>query len=376
MSNILLSVVLPTFNERDNIIVLVDRIKRALSSDLDFEIIFVDDSTDDTKDLITLESLKDSRVKLIRRNQEDRTGLATAIVRGIQEAQGLYVACLDSDLQHPPEAIPILFKKAILENAHIVIGARYVSGGDSAGLSGIYRRIISIFTKYFIQIIFIPTRLTTDPGSGFFLFRKNILAPGGGIVLRPTGFKILIEILMRGIYDPAKVFDVPYKFQSREFGSSKASFNQGISFIKHVIVLFYSVPEAGRFIKFCIVGGTGVIINLGTLYILSDIFHINQDVAWFISILVSVFNNYKLNSIFTYNDKKSSSYKESMYRMFMYYTLSFVTLLFNFLIFKVGIHVGLYYLISALLGILLSTILNFILLTKIIWGNKFVNVSS
>lgn len=371
--NIVLSIILPTFNERGNIVALVERIKRALSRDLDFEILFVDDSTDNTHEIIAQEKRKDDRIRLIRRREENRTGLATAVIRGIDDARGEYVVCLDSDLQHPPEIIPALLEKAILEKAHIVVGARYLVGGGSAGLGSAYRRFVSLAVKYFTQIIFIPTRLTTDPGSGLFLFQRNIL--GGGLaVLRPIGFKILIEILVRGQYDVTKVFDVPYSFQSREAGSSKANFKQGTDFIKHLWLLFSTVPEAGRFIKFCIVGGSGVVVNLGILYILAEHWGVRQNLAWFIAVSVSIFNNFILNSLFTYSDKKSLSRKESIRRMMAYYALSFVTILFNFSMFRFGIFIGLNYIVAALFGILFSTAFNFILVTKVVW-RKIVSVA-
>lgn len=362
----MLSIILPTFNERGNIVALVERVKQALSRDLDFEILFVDDSTDDTHEIIAQEKRKDDRIRLIRRREENRTGLATAIIRGIDDACGEYVVCLDSDLQHPPEIIPVLLEKAISEKAHIVVGARYLAGGGSAGLGSAYRRFISLAVKYFTQIIFIPTRLTTDPGSGLFLFQRNILG-GELVVLRPIGFKILIEILVRGQYDVTKVFDVPYNFQSREVGSSKANFKQGADFIKHLWLLFSTVPEAGRFIKFCIVGGSGVVVNLGILYILAEYWGVRQNLAWFIAVSVSIFNNFILNSLFTYSDKKSLSRKESIRRMVVYYALSFVTILFNFSMFRFGIFLGLNYIVAALFGILFSTALNFILVTKVVW---------
>lgn len=115
---------------------------------------------------------------MIHRPKSQRTGLATAFIEGFDKAKGEYLCCIDSDLQHPPEAIYKLYKKALEDQAEIVFGTRYIKGGSSEGLGslktlyGIYRRAVSIGLKYFTQILFIPTRQTTDPLGGFFLFKK------------------------------------------------------------------------------------------------------------------------------------------------------------------------------------------------------------
>lgn len=364
-----LSIVLPTFNERENVEPLLERLYSVMEEFKgDFEILFVDDSTDDTPEIINRQIEKNSEIRMIHRVGQERTGLATAFIRGFEEAQGKYVLCMDTDLQHPPEKAPELLRRALNDGADVVVGSRYIKGGSAIGLGslktlyGIYRRAVSVGLKYFIQIIFIPIRKTSDPGSGFFLFKKNILS---GVELQPKGFKILIEVLMRAKYE--KVSEVPIVFAVRENDDSKATIGQGIEFLKHIWFIFKTVPEAGRFLKFCIVGLSGVVVNLGILSFLVELFSVAERPAYIVAVAVSILTNYFFNSFFTYGDKKSPSRAESMRRVLYYYTISVAVMFFNFAIYSFCLSFGLHYIISAIIGIMAATALNFVLATKLVW---------
>lgn len=368
----LLTITLPTFNEKDNVNPLLDKIEKALEGkNYEYEILFVDDSNDKTPDIIQERMGANSSIRLIHRPKEERTGLATAFIRGFEEAQGKYICCLDSDLQHPPEKIPDLLEKAIQDDADIVAATRYAKGGSAEGLGslktfyGIYRRLVSLGMKYFTQIIFIPTRKTSDPLGGFFLFKKSLLE---GKKLEPKGFKILVEILMRT--DHKKVSEVPYTFLPRENDDSKATLGQGMEFFKHLWYIFRTVPEAGRFFKFCLVGGSGVIVNLGVLFVLVEFFSLGENTAWLIAVVLSIFSNFILNNIFTYGDKKSPGRNESIRRLLFFYGTSLLGMLLNFIVYRSTINLGLHYMPAALLGILAATFLNFYLATKVVWKIK------
>lgn len=363
------TLLLPTYNEKDNIKPLLKKIGEIFhNSNKDFEILFVDDSSDETPQIIQEEiNKRNFDIKLIHRPKEERAGLATAFTRGFQEAKGKYICCMDSDLQHPPEIIKPLIKKVIKNNADMGVASRYIKGGNAKGLGGLYRRLVSIGLKYFVQILFIPTRKTSDPGSGFFVFRKKIIEK---VKLQPKGFKILIEILMRTKFN--KVVEVPYEFLPRENDDSKATIGQGIEMLKQMWTIFKTVPEAGRFIKFCIVGASGVLVNLGVLYVLVEFFGMNKSIAWIISVALSILSNFLLNNVFTYSDRQAASKNESLKRVVYYYVISTATMIFNFLVFRLGLWIGLYYILAALIGILLTTFLNFILVTKFIWKKKSV----
>jgi dolichol-phosphate mannosyltransferase len=145
---------------------------------------------------------------------------------------------------------------------------------------------------------------------------------------------------------------------------------QGLEFFKHLWTIFTTIPEAGRFLKFCIVGGSGVFVNLGVLYGLVEFYKMNENFAWAIAVVLSIFSNYFLNSLFTYGDKKSEARNESMRRIIIYYLISFLTMILNFLVYRLIINFGLHYIFGAFVGILAATVLNFILVTKLVWKLK------
>ena len=229
MSEPLLTIILPTYNEAANVRPLLAAIDAALGSDIAYEILFVDDSNDETPNIITAYMQKDERVRLIHRSPENRSGLATACARGFQEARGTYVCCMDADLQHPPEVINMLLKKLVTGDNDIVIASRYVPGGNADGLISAYRKFVSYVLKYVVHLFLEPTRQSSDPGSGFFIFRKSIL---NDATLSPRGFKILIELLVKT--NTTRVSEVPVQFLKRESNESKATLRQGVEFLKHL----------------------------------------------------------------------------------------------------------------------------------------------
>lgn len=220
----MLSIIIPTYNEGGNVFNLVRQISNALG-EIEYEIIFVDDSTDDTPSVIEKVGEKDERVRLIHRTTEK--GLATAVLCGFKEARGDILACMDADLQHPPITLKYMYY-AILKGADICIPSRYLPGGSDGGLN-IYRKFVSWTARKIGQTILPPLRKLTDPTSGLFMIRKEVI---DGVSLRPIGWKIMIEIVAMGNYK--KLIEIPYRFSKRQSGESKLSKEATISYIKQV----------------------------------------------------------------------------------------------------------------------------------------------
>lgn len=122
-----------------------------------------------------------------------------------------------------------------------------------------------------------------------------------------------------------------------------------------------------RFIKFCIVGGSGMVVNLGILFILVEYARLSQNASWLIAVLLSILSNFVLNNSYTYRDRKSTSQKETMQRAFSYYQTSLLVMIFNFVIYKATMSLGFQYMVAAFLGIVFSTFFNFILANKLVW---------
>jgi dolichol-phosphate mannosyltransferase len=305
----LITVVIPTYNERDNITPLVEKINGALSG-YNHEVLFIDDnSKDGTAQLISALSAK-YPVQVIVRLKE--RGLASAVVHGFKYAKGEIVAVMDADLQHPPQVLADLLK-AVDVGADLVIASRYVKGGGCEGW-GLVRRIISKGAIFLAHLFLPQTRRISDPMSGFFMLRREVI---DGADLRPTGYKILLEILMEGHYQ--KVAEVPYTFRVRERGKSKLSARQQIDYLKHLYSLMRRTGELVRFLKFCLVGASGVLVNQGLLWLLTQDVGLRSGLRLSlpsaIAIECSILSNFTLNDFFTFPDRRLQGWKSFLMRL-------------------------------------------------------------
>lgn len=277
------SVVVPTRNEAGNVEALLDRLGPALRG-RSAEVIFVDDSDDDTPDRVRQQSAARSdglTVRLVHRDPGQRAGgLGTAVVAGIAAATGNWVVVMDGDLQHPPEVVPALIEAGRRSGAGLVVASRRVDGGAAGGLSGPARVLVSGGATMLAKGLF-PFRLrgVSDPMSGFFAVRRSAVDTTG---LRPDGFKILMEILVRT--PGLRPVEVGFEFQDRFAGRSKASLAEGMRFARHLLRLSASrispatllrriMPSrstAKRAAGFGAVGATGIAVNSAALWLLAD----------------------------------------------------------------------------------------------------------
>ena len=226
------SLVVPTFNERANIGPLIGRIEAVLKQQpFEFEIILADDnSPDETWRLAQEIAKEDSRLHVIRREGARR--LATAVVDGWKAAKGKILGVMDADLQHPPEILPDLLGPILKGRADIVIGSRHTSGGG-VGEWNLRRRFIS-WGAATIAFLVLPQilRVVQDPMSGFFLMNRSVI---DSALLKPRGYKTLLEILAKGNY--RRIVEVQYVFEERKNGKSKLGLKQCLEFIIHVEML-------------------------------------------------------------------------------------------------------------------------------------------
>lgn len=224
------SLIIPTRNEAANISELLVRLDRLPAGVLG-EVIFVDDSDDDTPAAIAyLAPSVDFAVDLVHREPGHRDGgLSGAVLEGFRRARSDWLAVMDADLQHPPEVLGDLYATARSAGADIVCATRNVGGGGRDGLGAARDLISRSFTTFARQAF--PRRLhgVSDPMSGFFLVRRTAVDVAA---LHPTGFKILLEILVR---TPAlRRAEVAYEFAPRHAGASKASLREGVVYLRHL----------------------------------------------------------------------------------------------------------------------------------------------
>lgn len=234
-----ISIVLPTFNEEDNVHPIVAEIEMAFAgADTTFEIVFVDDSTDGTPALVEKLSRSKPHIRLIHRAPEDRTGLGTAILAGFNAANADIVCSMDSDLQHPPRTILEMYKKISESEVNFVVASRRVEDGSSDGLANAFRHVVSNVSSWLSWFVLPLTRKTTDPMTGFFMLEKHLLLDSN---FKPIGFKLLVEILAR--VPKIKSVDVAFQMRKREFGESKASFIEGIRYFRLLLKLMFATPR-------------------------------------------------------------------------------------------------------------------------------------
>ena len=298
---ILLSVVVPTRNERENIGRLIRRLEAALSG-LPCELIFVDDSDDETPQVIRGRGSSLPACVIERQGEERRGGLATAVVAGIERARGEYVCVLDADLQHPPQHVVTLLHQAQRTGADMVIATRYGANGHNDGLDGWARKAVSRLCKWLAQALLLDrVRSVSDPLSGFFLVRRGLVRGAG---LRPVGYKIGLEILSRA--RPSSIIEVPYDFAPRQAGRSKAGLRQGFTFLLHLSRLLREVPPAGRAWKFLFVGALGALVNLSLLFLLSATAGLPRSLAWLLAAEAAVLHNFIWHQTFTWRDRRGA----------------------------------------------------------------------
>jgi len=232
-----LTVLVPTRNEAANVVPLLERLCAALAAPA--EVVFVDDSDDDTPRVVSGSAERFApalTVRLLHRPASERTGgLGGAVLCGLQHAVTPWVCVMDGDLQHPPERVPVLLEVARSRGVDLVVGSRYAAGGRNEGL-GTLRTAVSWGSTVLAKTVF-PRRLKgiRDPMSGFFLFRREaVSAP-----MTPHGFKILLEIAVR--HPDLSRCEVPFVFVERHAGTSKGTLREWFRFLQLLVDMRWSL---------------------------------------------------------------------------------------------------------------------------------------
>ena len=308
-----LSIVVPTYNESQNIVKMLDSIAETLSPYATAEIIVVDDnSPDGTAEIASLHAKNISnnqklQVEIIRR--DGKLGLSSAIIEGVQFATGELLVVMDGDLSHPPQVIPSIIEALRDSNCDIVVASRYIKGGSIIGWPFKRRLMSKGATKIAQYGLGIEVK---DPVSGFFAFRRDII---DGIKFDAIGYKMLLEILVKT--KGARVKEVPYTFINRSTGASKLDVEVMFDYLRAIMRLYrYGksirqkerrtsvrfLSKAGRFYT---VGASGLLVN----YIASLLFNMLAPNVWylystFIGIVISMISNFFLNKLWTFEDRK------------------------------------------------------------------------
>jgi len=294
-----LSVIVPTYNEALNIVKLVKQLAQLLDKPFgeSYEIIVVDDNSPDRTWELAHNLARDTpRLRVMRREQE--RGLSTAVIRGWQAARGEVLCVIDADLQHPPDLTLALYR-VIERGADMAVASRHLEGGGVSDWSMI-RRVVSRAAQL-IGLVALPGVVgrVSDPMSGYFMIRRAAIE---GVELNPLGYKILIEVLARGNFP--WVGEVPYVFQERAHGGSKATARVYLEYLRHLLRLRLSDLPVNRFIRFAAVGFSGVIVDMGLLFLLSDPTMLGWGLtrSKLIAAEMAILNNFWWNDLWTFRD--------------------------------------------------------------------------
>jgi glycosyltransferase involved in cell wall biosynthesis len=242
--------VVPTRNEAEHVEAFVQRVEAALRPfPIDWHAEVIDDSDDDTASILRGLASRGAPLEVTHREEAMRGGaLGGAVRAGLGRARGEIVCVIDADLQHPPEILPDLLAPIVLGRADICIGTRYRRGGSAAGLESRWRRLAARGSGVAARWLLPATRLTSDPGSGLFAMRREVI---DSVALRPKGSRVLAEILVRGRW--RTVCDVPYRFAVTDDGSPRLGTGDAVTLARELLSLWRarsSQPAASRSSRF------------------------------------------------------------------------------------------------------------------------------
>ena len=298
-----LSLVIPTYNEGQNVASLMRQLSPLLDSYLpnEYELILVDDdSPDRTWETALILSEAYPQLKVMRRQRE--RGLSSAVIRGWQAAQGEILGVIDADLQHPPEIVLKLLQ-SVIAGADLAVASRHVEGGGVSDWS-IVRRFLSRGAQL-LGLLVCPSVVgrVSDPMSGYFMVRRQAIA---GPRLNPLGYKILLEVIGRGRID--RIAEVGYVFQERESGESKVTWRQYVEYLGHLVRLRSSnrlrvnAFPAKRFIRYGTVGFSGVFVDMAMFYLLTDVVGVSILSSKIIAAEIAIISNFLWNDAWTFAD--------------------------------------------------------------------------
>jgi len=333
----MISVVVPTYNEAENLPELLERLDRALAG-RSYEVVVVDDGSPDGTAEVARRLAGRYPVKVVVR--EGRRGLSSAVVDGARAAAGDVVVVMDADLQHPPELVPKLAEVA--ERGCLAVASRYVKGGGVEGWPW-HRRFVSRGAVLLARILLPEARAVRDAVSGFFAYRRECVAN-----VKPTGlYKILLDVLVQ--CRPQCVEEMPYLFRPRRAGRSKLGAAHVVDYLAQLMRL-----AGWRPFKFAAVGASGIGVAEAVLYALRDVAYPAAALA---AIEVSLTSNYALNKIWTFRDRETPWLKGWL----KYHLANFAGIAANYALSNALVLAGTSRYLAYLLGVLAGFAANYLL---------------
>ncbi|MEU2230948.1 glycosyltransferase family 2 protein [Streptomyces vietnamensis] len=378
-----LTLVIPTRNERESVPLLLRALEPAFDG-LPVEILFVDDSDDDTPETAARHAPGcPLPVRMVHREKGAREGgLAGAVLAGARHARGEWALVMDADLQHPPQAAAALARTALGHGVDIVVGTRYAgSGSTGGGLDGPARRLVSLGSTLLAKAVF-PRRLAgvSDPMSGLFAFRIAAIDLDR---LSPLGFKVLLEVLVR--HPGARVAEVSYRFAPRAAGTSKASLREGLRFLRHLARLRRPDPggagrhaasdhpglgPTARFLAFGLVGLSGIAVNTAALWFFHSVVGLHQLLGATLATQVSSLWNWALLETLVYRGGRGGGRRAALARGLAFLALNNLLLLGRLPLLQVLVLAGIGLLTANVLSLVVLFVVRFLFSDLLIYRGR------
>jgi len=348
----MLSIIVPTYKEVENIEMLVESITNVMKKhEKQYEIIIVDDNSNDGSHAIVCDLKQAGHpVKIIIR--KDERGLSSAVLRGFKEARGDLLACMDADLSHPPKALPDLIGALEDPTIDFVIGSRYVKGASTDGNWGLFRWINSKLATLMAS----PFTKVKDPMAGFFMLPKQVFKKKRQ--LNPIGYKIGLELIVKCGCESIR--EIPISFVDRKYGQSKLNLREQWNYIRHIKRLAdFKLGDFSYFLQFCFVGSTGMLIDL-FIYSLLLSLTLSLPISRAIGIAIAMTWNFWLNRRLTFSFSRDGNILFQFFK-FIGSCLTGALVSWSIALYipkTIDLFSG-HFIISAILGIIAGTIVNF-----------------
>jgi dolichol-phosphate mannosyltransferase len=357
-----LSVVVPTFNERDNIVALYQKLDAALTG-IAWEVIYVDDnSPDGTSDVVRKLAAQDSRVRCIRRI--GRRGLSGACIEGILASSAPCAAVMDADLQHDETRLPKML--ALLETnvADLVVGSRYIEGGSADSFDKQRAGFSMLATSVAKRLLRVEI---ADPMSGFFMIRRDRfeqLAPELSI----QGFKILLDVVATA-HGALRITEIPYTFGARLHGESKLDSMVALDFLGLVLAKLTRDAVSLRFLLFALVGSVGVVVHFAGLVVALEALQWPFAQSQAFGAVLAMTSNFLLNNFLTYRDQRLKGLR-ILRGLLLFYVVCGVGLLAN-----VGVAFSVYdqepiWWLAGAAGALMGVVWNYAVSSLFVWRRR------
>jgi len=347
----MISIILPTYNEIDNIKIIIPKIAEVLDREgLQWEIIVVDDDSPDGTASMAEEYGKKYHVKVCVR-KTDR-GLSKSVIKGFELAEGDICLVMDADLSHPVEKIPDMVKPIILNECDASVGSRNIPGGE-CGEWPLLRRVMSKIAGYMAKGV----TSMSDPTSGFMAIRRSIL---DNIDIDPLGWKIVLEVIVKA---QPMIKEIPILFSERKKGKSKLGIKAQIDYLHHLWKLYsFKYPGVTQFIKFCLVGISGIFLDTAVLVLLVELFYFDPRLAAVFAFTAAVSWNYLFNRTWTFNHGAGTKIVHTYITFVMVCIIGLGIRIgvMHLLIKYAGMRESPWYILASLLGIAAATIFNFL----------------